>query len=253
MAIYVLTLRGRPEELDALTPELWDAGCLGIEELEHEIRAYFPWKVEVPHGHWAELNERDWEREWKKGLGPVVVGQFLIQPSWLPRQPNAIGIDPGMAFGTGHHITTQQALLLLQAHALAGRRVLDLGSGSGILAIAAAKLGAREVIGIDNDPATIPIAQDNAQANGVTVTFQVGTLADAPGKFAVIIANLYAEVLAEEAEALWAHLEPTGSVIATGILVGLEPLVTDAWQRAGLSITRRERREEWAALVAAPA
>ena len=118
------------------------------------------------------IDDEDWLEAWKASLTPVRVGSFLIHPTWseVPADDAiSIALDPGMAFGTGLHPTTQQCLEALSTLAVDGRRVLDVGTGSGILAIAAAKRGAREVIGVDTDPLAVDAALENAERNGVRV------------------------------------------------------------------------------------
>ena len=170
MLVYVLpgTLEGREADLDVL----WDAGATGIEERGGLLRAYFETSTPLPlDGEWTEEPDTDWQEQWKKDLRPVTAGRFTIAPSWLsaevPPGQLPLLIDPGMAFGTGHHATTRLAVTAISAQDLRGLRVLDVGSGSGILALAAALGGASEVLGVDIDPLTLPAAIENAELNGL--------------------------------------------------------------------------------------
>jgi ribosomal protein L11 methyltransferase len=161
-------------------------------------------------------------------------------------------VPPRRAFGTGEHETTRQCLELLEATPVEGREVLDLGTGSGILAMAAGALGAARVLGIDDDPEAIEMARENLAANpgaGTVVALVVGREACLSGSFGVLLANIYAGVLETLASRL-AALQPPG---ATAILSGFSPEdaegVVAAWREAGYRESRRSRAGEWAALV----
>src|SRR5438094_5647965 len=130
------------------------------------------------------VEDEDWLEAWKATVTPVRIGRFLVRPTWSDASaPDAITIalDPGTAFGTGLHPTTQQCLEAVSYMDVEGLRVLDVGTGSGILAIAAAKRGAREVVGVDTDPLAVRAAKENAEANGVTVDARPGSAADVDG------------------------------------------------------------------------
>ena len=155
MLVYVLpgTLETREADLDAL----WEAGATGLEERAGTLRAYFDAQADLAlGGEWTDEPDQDWQADWKKGLTPVTAGRFTIAPSWLagevPPSQIALLIDPGMAFGTGHHATTRLAVEALGQLDLAGRRVLDVGSGSGVLALAAALGGAGAGAGARHRP-----------------------------------------------------------------------------------------------------
>jgi [LSU ribosomal protein L11P]-lysine N-methyltransferase (EC 2.1.1.-) len=158
-----------------------------------------------------------------------------------------------MAFGTGTHPTTQMCLLALEDTVHPGARVLDLGTGSGILAIAAAKLGAGRVLALDTDPQAVTVARENVHRNGVADRVRVarGSLAQAVGRFDVVAVNILARVLVEMAEGgLARHLAPEGRLIAAGLLVGQEEQVRDAFERAGLTVIGRRQMDDWVALEA---
>jgi ribosomal protein L11 methyltransferase len=198
-----------------------------------------------------------WAENWKAHFPPLAIGEKLfVHPPWvdaIPAERVGIVLDPGMAFGTGHHASTRGCLVLLEralAAAPAGR-VLDVGTGSGILAIAAAKLGAAEVWGVDVDADACAIARDNARANRVSDAVRIADdLAAAPGCFDVVVANLLAGLLVEHAAAIAARLRPHGLAIGAGVLVDEAAAVRRAWRAAGLADDGDYAEEGWVALGA---
>ena len=242
------------------------------------VRAYLPADAELPQTrrrveealwHLSQLlplpapvfrlvAETDWAEAWKQHLTVLHVGRRLvIRPSWLPYTPSGeevvVELDPGMAFGTGTHPTTQMCLLALEDAVYPGARVLDLGTGSGILAIAAAKLGAGRVLALDTDPQAVTVARENVHRNGVADRVRVarGSLAQAVGRFDVVAVNILAGVLVEMAEGgLARRLAPEGRLVAAGLLVGQEEEVRDAFERAGLTVIGRRQMDDWVALEA---
>ncbi len=248
--MHVFVLRGDFEGLDAYLPLLFELGARGLEERPGEVWAYFPERVELPlPGRWRELPDEDWLEAWKRDLKPVVAGPFVVLAPWHDwRGPGRrLVLEPGMAFGTGHHATTRMALEALAARPLAGRRVLDVGTGSGILAIAAALLGA-EVLGVDTDASVIPVARENARKNGVAPDFRVGSVEAARPPYDVLVANLYAELHAELAPAYARLLAPGGRAHLTGVLAERASLVREALEAAGLRPAGERREGEWTLL-----
>ena len=198
------------------------------------------------------VDDEDWLEAWKASLTPVRVGSFLIHPTWTNvRADGAIGIalDPGMAFGTGLHPTTQQCLEALSTLVVEGRRVLDVGTGSGILAIAAAKRGAREVIGVDTDPLAVAAALENAERNGVDITTRRGSAVDVTGAFDVVVANLIGPILVRIAADLRDRLDEHGVLVAAGITEQAEPEVVAAFAANGLRVSARDERTDWVRLI----
>ncbi len=248
--MWVFQIKGSFAELDPILPRLFERGARGLEEREGEVWAYFPEKVALDlEGEWAWLPDEDWLSAWKRDLKPVRAGPFTIRAPWHEAGERDIVIEPGMAFGTGHHETTQLALEALAEAVRPGWRVLDLGTGSGVLAIAAAMLEAR-VVAVDIDPVAVEAAQKNARANRVAVEIRQGSLGDLEGPFALIVANLYAELHAEFAPAYAGHLAVGGRLIATGILNERRTLVERALEAAGLGVLGRRERGEWTLLLA---
>jgi ribosomal protein L11 methyltransferase len=184
----------------------------------------------------------------------------VIRPTWRRHRaaPDdvVVALDPGMAFGTGLHPTTRLCLAGLEPLAddgrLVGARVLDVGCGSGILAIAALRLGARSAVGVDTDPIAIEATLANARRNrlGQRITARVGTLPTGDRPVEVVLANLIAGVLVPLAPLLRDELRRGGTLLASGIFIDREREVRDAFVTAGLSITARTSEGDWVALEA---
>jgi len=216
----------------------------------------------VPQLQERLLNPEDWSKAWKAHFLPHKVGEHIvIRPSWHSYNPSpseiVIELDPGMAFGTGLHPSTRLCLLRLERHLEAGMPALDLGTGSGILAIAAAKLGASPVLALDIDPIAVKVARANTRANGLGEIVEVkrGTLspkmaAGLRGHFALVVANITARVIAELAESLALVLKPGGRLIAGGITgQGLDEVLI-CLALAGLRAEAIDRDGEWHTVMA---
>lgn len=206
------------------------------------------------------LDEDEWQSAWKEHFHPLRVSERLVVcPTW--REYSAapgeivIALDPGMAFGTGHHPTTRMCLRELDALVKPGMSALDVGCGSGILSIAAARLGARHVFGLEIDSVAVSAAQGNIRGNGVEHTVRVarGSLPhpDAgPGAYDIAVANISAKVVSEMAADLARAVRGGGTIIASGILADGQREVADALAAAG-AVTRRTVADgDWAALIA---
>jgi len=198
----------------------------------------------------------DWTEAWKAGYVPQRIGRVVIVPSWLdePMAPGevAVRMDPGMAFGTGMHPTTRACIAMLQEVRPMPPRVLDVGSGSGILALAALRLGAERVDCLDTDEAAVKATLANAEANGLAdrVRVEVGTLPEAPSgePYPLVLANLVAAVLIQLAERLAMHTASGGTLLAAGIIAERAGEVTEALERAGFRLGERRDDEDWVAL-----
>ena len=201
-----------------------------------------------------ELAEADWREAWKKYFGVMRVGERLvIVPSWETYEPGPtdilLRIDPGMAFGTGQHPTTAMCLAALEATIVNGDSLLDLGCGSGILAIAAGKLGAGRVLAIDIDPLAVKATRKNAAANRVSLKASEGTLTKA-GDYDIIVANINGVTLERLSPLLAESLSHGGAVIASGFLDETVDSVLAAFEGAGLKIDRVIEDGIWRAIVA---
>ena len=207
------------------------------------------------------VHEEDWAEAWKAHFPVLRVGRRLvIRPTWRRhrRAPDDVilALDPGMAFGTGLHPTTRLCLAALEALAdaglIAGARVLDVGCGSGILAITALKLGATEALGVDTDPIAIESTLANARRNRLArrIHARVGSLPSGEPPFDVVLANLIAGVLMPLAGALRDELRPGGTLLASGIFIDRETEVRGAFEAAGLVSEARTGEGDWVALRA---
>jgi ribosomal protein L11 methyltransferase len=237
---------------------LWQHGCSGIIEDGGDLVAYFEAPVALPlDGSWSEPDETDYLAVYYEGLQAVKAGPLHVVPTHASVQPGAgekvLWLDPGMAFGSGHHETTHSVLEELGKLELVGRRVLDVGAGSGVLAIAADLLGAGLATGIDNDPDTVPIAQENARLNRSRAKFSHGTLdsAQIEGLYDVLVANLYADLHCRLLEGYRARLAPGGTLILAGILLVQVDSVLECVEGLFTVVTRRDLGE-WVTLVLFP-
>jgi len=220
-----------------------------IEEALWHLSQIYPF----PAPEFRELAEDDWANAWKNHFHVLQIGQrIVVKPSWQEYQPRpdevVIELDPGMAFGTGLHPTTRMCLQALEEHLKPGAKVLDLGTGSGILAIAAAKLGAGSVLALDNDPLAVKAARANARANGVQnlVSVELGSLDKATEEFELVLVNILARVIIElAAQGLVDRVRPTGLMIAAGIIEEQEAEVAAALRERGLEIVERRQEKDW--------
>jgi ribosomal protein L11 methyltransferase len=205
------------------------------------------------------LDEADWAEAWKSHFHVLHLGRRLvIKPSWRRHHRSGdevvIDLDPGMAFGTGLHPTTRLCLLALEDRAERGPlgRALDVGCGSGILSIAAVRLGATRALGIDIDPIAVEATRANARHNrvGRRIRARDGTLPSEEGPFDLVLANLIASVLIEHAANLATELVNHGTLIASGIFIDREPETVAALEGAGFRMIGRWHQSDWVALEA---
>jgi ribosomal protein L11 methyltransferase len=205
---------------------LWEAGAVGVWIDGVDLVGYFDEPPPAPpgDGHWDAEDDTDHVAAYLATLAPVDAGAVVVAPTHrtatLRGGQQVVWLDPGMAFGTGHHETTRLALEGLGRLPLAGRRVLDVGAGSGLLTIAADKLGAADAWGLDVDPATVPVARANATLNRSRARFEAGgfgeRLVDPPVD--VLVANLYAELHAAFLPAYAEAVTPGADLLLSGIL-----------------------------------
>lgn len=265
----VLEQLGDPDSLDpyALEPEvtvkiyLPEAEDLPktrqrISEAIYYLGRLYP----VPPPHFRKIKDQDWAHAWKAHYKPFRVGRRLwIEPSWekseLPQSGDIVlTLDPGMAFGTGLHPTTQMCLQAIEQYLQPGMSVLDVGTGSGILATAAGKLGAAGVLAIDNDPQAVSAAEANVIANGLEgrVTVLQGVLGGVPvGHYDLVIVNILAPVIVEllQEHRLFAYLAPEGRLILSGIIDEQQPEVQSAVEASGGYVEATLTVRDWTTLI----
>jgi len=270
---------------DIISTIIFESGFSGLEEHKESdclvYTAYYPFKFQKPGplenlkkslqelsanisgipGHILSIDDvpmEDWESSWREGLGAVEVGSALVvRPSWIQYE-NAgerteIIIDPKMAFGTGGHDTTYLCLEALESIDLNGLSVIDAGCGSGILSIAAAKLGAGSVYGFDSDSFSVKNALENIEINGVCDVViieeaELKTVKSEPCN--LVLANMISSILIPNLSILHGFLNPPGNIIFSGILAEEETLFTESLEREGFLLTGAMRRNEWIAFQA---
>lgn len=233
----------QPNTIPAIREALWHLGRLReVGELEIHERA-----------------EEDWANAWKAHYSVHRVGQrVFVRAPWHDYEPAfrevVIELDPGMAFGTGLHPSTQLSMIAVEEELQPGDRVLDVGVGSGVLATGAALLGAGSVDGVDIEPVAVRSARENAARNGVAhiVSVELGSVGHGEpfqGEYDLVVANIIARVLIELSEALTNAVRPGGTLILGGVIDVKEDAVQDAFAARGLQLLRRATREDWVVLV----
>lgn len=217
----------------------------------------------------VSLREEDWATSWQKYYRPMTVGRRIyIVPDWMRGEPVPVGrlplyLNPGLTFGTGAHPTTQLCLELLEEAVRPGDRVLDLGCGSGILAIAALRLGASRAVGVDIDPKAADVAFENAALNGVGTdrlsVYAGDVLSDKrlaarlePGRNRVVLANIVADVIIPLSAAAGALMADGGVFLTSGIIEGRQDETAAALEANGFTVTKHLERDGWHAFRAEP-
>lgn len=211
------------------------------------------------------LEPENWAESWKAFFPPQHIGrQIVIVPTWHQYDPAPgeviIHLDPGMAFGTGLHASTRLCLIAIERHLQPGARVLDVGTGSGILSIAAALQGASAVDAIDIDPVSVRVAGDNAALNGVEdrVHVSLGTVGGGGHQsvprhtgtgYDLVLANILAEAIIDLADGLAAAVRPGGLLVASGIIAAKADAAVAALDGAGIRPLERDQEEDWVAVV----
>jgi ribosomal protein L11 methyltransferase len=207
------------------------------------------------HFEMEEVLERDWMEIFRSQHKTVRISdRLMVRPTWCdPTGDHEVVLDPGLAFGTGSHPTTRMSLVLLDkvAGSQPPARMFDLGTGSGILAIAGAFLGIEDILAVDIDATAVDVAIRNVKNNGVSdgVRIAEGSIDKAEGLYEIITANLSASVLKKLATAIAEHLAPDGSLIISGLLEDEEAQVTEAFTNCGLSVERVMNEKLWVAAL----
>ena len=204
------------------------------------------------------VNEEDWAESWKQYYKPIPLGRVTIVPAWenYDAKPGEVIIkmDPGMAFGTGTHETTRLVMKIMQDEIVGGERVLDVGTGSGILAICASKLGARSVNAYDIDPVAVKVAKENALADGCgNITVGVSDLLAgvdlSGGKYDFCVANIVADIIIRMMPDIENYLAPGAPLILSGIISVRADEVKESVIANGFTVVREERENDWLALM----
>lgn len=277
MGYYELRIGLQSESKDALIFGLSEIKCLGVIDQGIDIIAYFSDTTGIDsiltgleefraklggsglpsdfrYGY-TFISERDWNESWKKKLQPIDVGElFSILPPWEKKRPDRINlvIDPGMAFGTGHHQTTQTCLLLIEkySHLCKKERFLDVGTGTGVLAVCASKLGFKEVVGVDIDPLAIDAANRNARHNNLAnIDIKQGDITATNGEFDFVAANLLSEIIISIAPMLADRIRERGVILMSGMISGQEDEILTLMKESGLECLERFVDGIWVSLV----
>jgi len=251
---------------DAVAAALFEAGAQGVHEIAGALVTHAPTPADAAAFERAALAASpdarveteplpniDWSEEWKRGLHAQELGAIDVVPPWLAegRDPaRTIVIDPGMAFGTGEHATTRGVIRLMQHVISPGDKVADLGAGSAVLAIAAAKLGAAHVAAIEIDPDAIGNAEENVERNGVAdrvvvIEGDAATLLPLVAPIQLITANIISSVLTELLPLIASALDRDGHAILSGILVEEREMMVKVLTDSGWRITEEDREENW--------
>jgi ribosomal protein L11 methyltransferase len=251
---------------EAVLAAMFDAGAQGVQEIGDNVVTHVQGEPAAeammcavlaasPDARVdsAPLVDADWAEAWKRGIGAQQLGTLVVAPPWLADRfdpARTIVIDPGMAFGTGEHATTRGVIRLMQSVVVFGDRVADLGAGSAVLSIAAAKLGATHVAAIDIDPDAIGNAEENVRLNGVAdrvvvIEGDAAILLPLVAPVRVIVANIVSSAVIGLSSAMAAALEPDGRAILSGILSDERGDVVDALERDGWRIENEDSEDGW--------
>ncbi|QOJ28634.1 MAG: 50S ribosomal protein L11 methyltransferase [Ignavibacteriales bacterium] len=271
--ITVYTILPDAENLEIISAYLWELEPAGIEEVDSGLRLYFdaeqdPGKESVEKAleelkTAGQLNDyqvmtqvfanRNWNEEWEKNISVIRVSDdMVIKPTFKEYTPEGneliLTIDPKMSFGTGEHQTTKLMLLALKKYIRGGEKVLDAGTGSGILAIGAVKLGAASAIAFDNDDWCYDNGIENCRLNDVSDKVEIRTceLDDIPQtEFDLILANIQKNILVQIADGLTSRIRPGGILLLSGLLGDDVEEVTDLYTRLGLTRLEVTELQEW--------
>jgi len=225
-----------------------------IEEAIWHLSQIWP----MPQPTYQTIADQDWTARWKKNIPILHMGtHIIIKPLWRDYDTHendiVLEMDPGLAFGTGLHPTTQLCMEALEDLIQPGMHILDLGTGTGILAIAAAKLGAGEIAAIDNDSNAVKATRHNARNNQVADKLDIihGSLSEAKDAYDLVLANILAPIITKMAqEGLAARLKQDGRLVASGILAEQVDEVSATLKQNGLTVTDIRKKEDWIALIA---
>ena len=253
---YFIVSSGQPVDMDALV--------LAVTEKLNEIREF----MDIGEGSIvvSETEDKDWLNNWKEFFDQFCIDDLLITPSWEEVKPEdadkkVLHIDPGTAFGTGMHETTQLCIRQLKKYITPETLLLDVGTGSGILAIVSLMYGIKGAVGTDLDPCAVEAVRENMEVNGVasdSFEMMIGNIISDKeiqervgyDKYDIVVANILAEVLLPLTPVVKQHLKKGGIYITSGIIAEKEQLVTDAIKAAGMEVLEVTRQNEWVSVTA---
>lgn len=261
-------------DADAISGALFGLGCEGLTEEEGVIKAYFPEAADIAGIEdmlsmfdgvsftVTVVEDQDWYKGWKEGFGPFSVYDLYICPPWKSEEckpgpdDKFILMDPGEAFGTGDHDSTVMVIGMLREWAsgqddIGRRRVLDLGTGTGILSVAAYQYGARDITAVDVERKAVESAGRNFALNGMVgkVRLMPGSIADAGTGYDLVLANIFQEVLIDVMPGIATALSPGGKAIISGLLSGQEDKVMSVAVKCGLRQAEKAVRNGWVCLM----
>ena len=253
---YFIVSSGQPVDMDALV--------LAVTEKLNEIREF----MDIGEGSIvvSETEDKDWLNNWKEFFHQFYIDDLLVTPSWEEVKPEdadkkVLHIDPGTAFGTGMHETTQLCIRQLKKYITPETLLLDVGTGSGILAIVSLMYGIKGAVGTDLDPCAVEAVRENMEVNGVasdSFEMMIGNIISDKeiqervgyDKYDIVVANILAEVLLPLTPVVKQHLKKGGIYITSGIIAEKEQLVTDAIKAAGMEVLEVTRQNEWVSVTA---
>ena len=253
---YFMVSNGQPVDMDALV--------LAVTEKLNEIREF----MDIGEGSIvvSETEDKDWLNNWKEFFHQFYIDDLLVTPSWEEVKPEdadkkVLHIDPGTAFGTGMHETTQLCIRQLKKYITPETLLLDVGTGSGILAIVSLMYGIKGAVGTDLDPCAVEAVRENMEVNGVvsdSFEMMIGNIISDKeiqervgyDKYDIVVANILAEVLLPLTPVVKQHLKKGGIYITSGIIAEKEQLVTDAIKAAGMEVLEVTRQNEWISVTA---
>jgi ribosomal protein L11 methyltransferase len=278
---FLITVSTNSQTREAIGNFLFEKGATGLVETDQALEAFYPGTIDIAgiaallHEYFDELanlgfavdrdavavrevEDQDWNAEWKKDYHAIrVTERIMIRPSWeeIPDYAPAIviQIDPEMAFGTGTHATTRLCLRLMEEHFQPNLSILDIGTGTGILAIAAVKMGAAKTVGLDIDPLATATAKKNAWINGASdkICLFTGTLAALrPSPFDLVLANVNREQILKNLPMMKEMLDYRSKLVLSGLLIEEEGIVRETLVTQGMSVHETAADEEWLAIVA---
>lgn len=239
-----------------------------LERVRAGLREIAGWGIDIGEATIAasETEDKDWINNWKEFFHQFYVDDILIKPSWEEVKPEdreklLIQIDPGTAFGTGMHETTQLCIRQLRKYLTPETELLDVGTGSGILSIISLKLGAKHAVGTDLDPCALEAVRENMEVNGIdpaSFEMMIGNIITEKeiqdrvgyGCYDIVVANILAEVLVPLTPVILSQLKPGGIYITSGIIDDKEELVVETVKKCGLSVLEVTHQGEWVSVTA---